>query len=165
MHDIKLDEHQHLTKKIRQDLRLSKIIAVSGPIGAGKTSFLKQLKQNIKQENETLVCKSLAIEKSKVKLSTLITALLYDLSQEETVKIPSNLEQSKKKLKKLMVQLNKPVVLFVDDAHDINKKTFIDLQVFIESLKDEGYVLSAVLAGQSDLLEKISDKSISYTLN
>ncbi len=39
------------------------------------------------------------------------------------------------------------MVLFFDDAHNLDRNTLIDLKVLTETIKNEGGILSVVLAG------------------
>jgi Ni2+-binding GTPase involved in maturation of urease and hydrogenase len=45
-------------------------VALSGIVGSGKTTTLRRIQETLIQEKEILVAKSLAIEKSKINLST-----------------------------------------------------------------------------------------------
>ena len=93
------------------------------------------------------MCESMAIEKKRVKINTLISAIFYDLSTESNIKIPTHPEHSARKLNDLIHKQDKPVVLFFDDAHNLDRNTLIDLKVLTETIKNEGGILSVVLAG------------------
>jgi transposase len=54
----------------------------SGVIGAGKTAALSQLQETLGKEDRAVVATSISVEKSRVAIGTLITALFCDLSSE-----------------------------------------------------------------------------------
>ena len=70
-----------------------------------------------------LVARSLSVDKERVTLQTLMTALFYDLSPEEEPWIPSQGERRERELRDLIRKGRKPVALFVDEAHDLHPKT------------------------------------------
>ena len=56
-----------------------------------------------------------------------------------------------------MRKRKKPVVLFVDDAHDLNRNTLIALKRLIELVEGGGAKLSVVLAGHSRLRNELRE--------
>ena len=49
-------------------------------VGIGKTTYLERIQKQLVNEKKVIVAKSLSVEKSKTNLTTLITALFYDVS-------------------------------------------------------------------------------------
>lgn len=64
-------------------------------------------------------------------LKTLIMALFYDLTVEDEVKVPAQAERRERLLLSLIEQRGRPVALFVDDAHDLNSQTLVQLKRLI----------------------------------
>jgi len=58
------------------------------------------------------------LEKSQISLATLIMALFYDLATEKDFKIPTQPERRERALRDLIKKRQKPIALFIDDAHD-----------------------------------------------
>ena len=52
-----------------------KLVALVGLVGCGKTTTLYRLIETLKDEKEILVSQSLAVDKDRVSLGTLMTAL------------------------------------------------------------------------------------------
>jgi type II secretory pathway predicted ATPase ExeA len=98
-------------------------------------------------EKRVTVSKSLAVDKDRVSLTTLITALFYDLSPDKEPRIPTQSEHRERALRELVRKSKRPVVLFVDEAHDLHHKTLSGLKRLREVVVDGGGVLSIVLAG------------------
>jgi type II secretory pathway predicted ATPase ExeA len=55
-------------------------------------------------------------------------ALLYDLATEKDFKIPTQPERRERALRDLIKKRQKPIALFIDDAHDLHSKTLIGLK-------------------------------------
>jgi type II secretory pathway predicted ATPase ExeA len=145
------EHHQQLIKDIRGAVLQGRLIAVCGVVGSGKTVTLRRLQQLLKEENRVAVARSLSVEKHSIKLSTLITALFYDLAQDKLVQIPKQGERRERELQELVKKGKRPVALFVDEAHDLNGHTLIGLKRLMEVVEDGGGRLSVVLAGHPKL--------------
>jgi len=145
------DSHKQLTKDIKAAILEGSLIALCGVVGCGKTATLRRLQQMLKDENRVTVAKSLSVEKSSIKLATLISALFYDLVQYNAVQIPKQGERRERELQELVKKGKRPVALFVDEAHDLNGHTLIGLKRLMEVVEDGGGRLSVVLAGHPKL--------------
>jgi type II secretory pathway predicted ATPase ExeA len=165
--------HQQLIKDVKGAILEGRLIAVCGVIGSGKTVTLRRLHQQLKEENRVLVAKSLAVEKHSIKLSTLITALFYDLSTEKQLRIPTQGEKRERDLRELVKQNKRPVALFIDEAHDLNGHTLTGLKRLMEVVEDGDGRLSIVLAGHPKLrndlrrptMEEIGYRTDVFTLD
>lgn len=145
------NHHQELMKDIRGAINDGRLIAVCGVIGSGKTALLRRLQQALVDEKKVTVSKSLAIEKQSIKLATLIAALFYDLSPDKQIQIPKQGERRERQLQELVKKGKRPIVLFVDEAHDLNGHTLTGLKRLMELVEDGGGRLSVVLAGHPKL--------------
>jgi type II secretory pathway predicted ATPase ExeA len=145
------DELKQLFKDIKADIYSGKLIALTGIIGCGKTVTIRRLQESLQQEGKVTVSKSLSVDKERVNLPTLISALFYDLSVEKDVKIPGQGEKRERDLRELFKKGKKPVALFVDEAHDLHSRTLTGLKRLIEMVEDSNNTLSVVLAGHPKL--------------
>lgn len=164
-------------KQLLQDLKIAaqsgSLVALTGIIGSGKTTTLRRLFSVLMKENKILVSKSISIEKNRSTMTTLISALFYDLSTDDKeVKIPASGEKRERDLRDLIKRRKKPVVLFVDEAHDLHYRTLKGLKRLIEMVEDSGGILSVLLAGHPKLkndlrrptMEEIGSRSSILTL-
>ena len=118
------------------------------------------------------VARSLSVEKSSIKLATLISALFYDLVQDKAVQISKQGERRERELQELVKKGKRPVALFVDEAHDLNGHTLIGLKHLMEVVEDDGGRLSVILAGHPKLrndlrrptMEEIGYRTVIFTL-
>lgn len=167
------DTHKQLTKDIRAAILEGRLIALCGVVGCGKTVTLRRLQQILREENRVTVAKSLSVEKSSIKLATLISALFYDLVQDKAVQIPKQGERRERELQELVKKGKRPVALFVDEAHDLNGHTLIGLKRLMEVVEDGGGRLSVILAGHPKLrndlrrptMEEIGYRTEIFTLD
>ena len=142
---------KHLSKELKITIAQGRLIAISGIVGSGKTTFLQRLMADLTKSKEIVVSRSLAVESEKVRLLTLITALFYDLSPDKVEKIPSVSEKRERQLLRLIKKARSPVALFVDDAHGLHNTTLVSLKKLIELVRNNGSRLSVILAGHPKL--------------
>lgn len=148
---FKTDHNQQMLRDIRGSILEGRLIAICGVVGCGKTKMIHQLQQQLRDENRVLVSKSIQVEKINVKLGTLITALFIDLSPEKQPQIPSQGERRERALREAVKKCKRPVALFVDEAHDLNRHTLIGLKRLTEVVEDGDGRLSVVLIGHPKL--------------
>jgi len=127
------------------------LIALSGVVGSGKTTTLSRLQDLLAKEKKVIVAKSLSVEKTKTNLGTLITALFYDVSGDKDYRVPKLGEKRERELRDLIQDVKKPVVLLVDEAHDLHHRTLTGLKRLMEVIRDGGGKLSIILAGHPKL--------------
>jgi type II secretory pathway predicted ATPase ExeA len=167
------EQHRQLMRAIRPTLLSGKLAAITGPVGSGKTLFLRRFEAILDQEGRLTVARSLSVDKDRTTLSTLIAALFYDLSSEKNPKIPTHGEERERALRDLVRRGRKPVVLIVDEAHDLHLKTLVGLKRLMEVVADDGGTLAIILAGHPKLrndlrrptMEEIGYRSVHFTLD
>ncbi len=144
-------QQQQLFEELKAAIINGKLVALTGIVGCGKTVTLRRLQATFNQEGKILVSKSLAVEKQKTTLATLISALFYDLSTDKKLKIPHQGERRERQLRELIDKRKKPVALFIDEAHDLYSSTLTGLKRLIEVVEDGGGTLSVLLVGHPKL--------------
>lgn len=165
-------EAKHLEKELKITIAQGRLIAISGIVGSGKTTFLQRLMADLSKSQEILVSRSLAVESEKVNLLTLMTALFYDLSPDKVEKVPSMSERRERHLLELIKKCHCPVALFVDDAHGLYPQTLVRLKRLVELVRNNGERLSVILAGHPKLkndlkrptMEEIGGRTHIFTL-
>lgn len=151
--------HKRLLKEIKTSIRAGRLIAISGMVGSGKTAMLRRLQENLTKDGKIIVCRSLYVEKHKVQLASLITALFCDLSPlTKDVRIPFHGERRERELRDLIKHCRRSVALFVDEAHDLPKETLKGIKRLIEIVQDSSGSgsLAVVLAGHPKLKNDLS---------
>ncbi len=166
-------EHQkELLQEIKGEIQTGGLIAISGMVGCGKTTLLYRLQADLQQAPNVLVSRSLAVDKDRVNLTTLMTALFYDLATEKDFKLPTQTEKRERKLITLIQKHRKLIALFVDEAHDLHYQTLVKLKRLIELVRYNGGSLAVILAGHPKLkndlrrpsLEEIGARASLFTL-
>jgi type II secretory pathway predicted ATPase ExeA len=143
--------HQHVFQALQAAIRDGGIVAVTGVVGSGKTVLLARLQQHLREEGQIEVCESLVFDVQRVTLHTLKLALYYDLATEKDGDITGKPEKSERALMKVMQRCQKPICLFIDDAHDVHGQTLRGLKQLIEKTGRRGSRLTLVLAGHPRL--------------
>ncbi len=145
------DHHKQIFKELNAAIKQGMLVALTGIVGCGKTTTLKAIRNGLIKEKEVLVSQSLTVEKERVKLSTLMLALFYDLSTDKDLKIPSQPEKRERALQALVKKRRMPIALFIDEAHDLHSKTLVGLKRLIEVVQSGDGTFSVVLVGHPKL--------------
>lgn len=145
------EQLREIFNDIKAAIHGGKLLAMVGLVGCGKTTTLHRLVEILKVEKEILVSQSMAVDKHRVNLGTLMTALFYDLVTEKDFKIPTQPEKRERKLIEIIAKRQKSIVLFIDEAHDLHHKTLVGLKRLIELVQNNGGTLSVVLVGHPKL--------------
>jgi len=147
------DHHAQVLRDVRAAILGGRLVALTAVIGSGKTILSRRLRAEL--------------EKAKITVPLLISALFYDLTPDKTVTISSQSERRERDLQELFKRAKKPVALFVDDAHDLHPKTLVALKRLTEVVIEGGGQLSVVLLGHPKLkndlrrpqVEEIGDRT------
>lgn len=167
------EQYQVMLANIQHAIKAGGLIALTGIVGMGKTITLRRLQQAIREGNKIIVSKSLATDKRYVTINTLYTALFADLASKKDGKLPTQAEKRERKLQALIKEINKPIVLFIDEAHDLHPRTLIGLKHLIETVQDAQGTLAIVVVGHPKLandlrnpaLEEIGARARLFELN
>ncbi len=136
---------------VRTAISSGGIIAMTGMVGSGKTTALRRMQQILKEDNKLVFSKSLATDRRQVTVNTLYYALFSDLPTEKGFKIPTQHEKRERILQELIWKVKKPVVLFIDEAHDLHTRTLIGLKHLIETVEEAKGTLAIVVVGHPKL--------------
>jgi type II secretory pathway predicted ATPase ExeA len=148
--------HEHIFEALKTAVQRGQLVVLSGIVGCGKTTLLRRIQDDLRRENAIRVAKSVALAKDRVTIHTLVIALFHDLSTEREVQIPVQAEKRERKLLELIGKRQKPIVLLIDEAHDLTRKTLIELKRLTELVQEIGETLSLVLAGHPKLKNELS---------
>ncbi|ALG92136.1 Type II secretory pathway, component ExeA (predicted ATPase) [Salipiger thiooxidans] len=127
------------------------LIAISGPVGVGKTVMINRLQEQITADKKIIVARSLSVDKPRVVLPALITALFLDISGDPDMKVPTQPERRERLLQEAVRKAKKPIALFIDEAHDLHGNTLNGLKRLREVIGAGGGTLSVVLVGHPRL--------------
>lgn len=143
--------HRQLMTNVRNAIHAGRLVAITGPTGVGKTLTLNRLQSALVAEGKIIVARSLSIEKPRLVLSSLVTALFLDVSDDLEAKVPTQPEKRERLLQEMIRKRKKPVALFCDEAHDLHGSTLTGLKRLMEIVQAGGGLLSVVLVGHPKL--------------
>ena len=134
-------------------MQTGRLVVVAGLVGSGKTHLLTRIEEELARSGKIAVAKSLAVDKRRTSLPSLIEAMFYDLTpgDRSKVKIPKQPERRERELRDLMRKNKHPVVLIVDEAHELHHKTLTGFKRLMEMAAGAGVVLSVLLIGHPKL--------------
>lgn len=141
----------HFREDVMAAIMAGHLIAISGPVGAGKTVMINRLQEQIKADKKIIVARSLSVDKPRVVLPALITALFLDISGDPDMKVPTQPERRERLLQEAVRKAKKPIALFIDEAHDLHGNTLNGLKRLREVIGAGGGTLSVVLVGHPRL--------------
>jgi type II secretory pathway predicted ATPase ExeA len=105
------DSHRPLLEGLKATLQEGELVALAGIVGSGKTTLLWRLQELLKKERQVEVAPSLAVDKQRLSLNTLMLALAYDLAPDKEVKLPTPPEKRERALLELILKRERPIVL------------------------------------------------------
>ncbi|MGP5450454.1 ExeA family protein [Pseudomonas helleri] len=145
------DAFRQTLLNLKAAVRSGGIVALTGIVGSGKTTALRQIHQSLKEDGLVLLAKSLATDKQAVNIATLYTALFADLPTGKDFKPNLGTEKRERALQGLIRKLKKPIVLTIDDAHDLDGRTLIGLKQLVETVQGAGGTITILAAGHPKL--------------
>lgn len=148
---LETDHSDKFIQNVKAAIYQGGIIAITGMVGSGKTTLLRKIQEQLSDERQVIISRSLSTDKKRVTISTLYTALFLDLVKEKNFQAPTQPEKRERKLLEILKKNDKPVVLFIDEAHDLHSQTLISLKRLIELSQDNGKTLAVVIAGHPKL--------------
>jgi len=156
------ERHRQILRDLKAAVHQGKFITMAGIVGSGKTSTLHRLQEQLQAEGSILVARSLAVDKKGVTLATLMVALFADLATEKDAELPTRPEKRERALRELIKRRKKPVVLFIDEAHDLKREIIVELKRLMELVRGGDGILSVVLVGHprlnNDLRKAINEE-------
>lgn len=99
-----------LEEDLVEYMRLGHFVALTGPVGAGKTTLIQKVKGDVQKSKAMVVSESQALEKEKVTIALIVNALFMDFGE----KPDRERESRDRKLFQLIEKSPRPVVLFID---------------------------------------------------
>ena len=152
--------HTQLLRDIRQAIYNGSLVALTGVVGAGKTAMTRRLQEMLTGEGRVIVSRSVAVEKARVTIGTLVTALYCDLTTEKELKIPKVGELRDREVLAMALKRKKPVVLIVEDAHELHHFTLTGLKRLTETFEEGGAKLCVLLIGWPKLRNDLRNPSL-----
>ena len=147
-------EHQRtLIREVCSAVQTGRLVVVAGLVGSGKPHLLTRIEEALARSGKIAVAKALAVDKRRTSLPSLIEAMFYDLTPGDRgqVKIPKQPERRARELRDLMRKTKHPVVLIVDEAHELHHKTLTGFKRLMEMAAGAGVILSVLLIGHPKL--------------
>lgn len=117
-----------LEENLVEPMRLGHFVALTGPVGVGKTTLIHQVQGEVQKSRTMVLSESQALEQAKVTIALLVPALLMDFGEQPD----RDRESRDRKLFQLIEKSPRPVVLCMDEAHRLQAQTLAGLKGLVE---------------------------------
>jgi type II secretory pathway predicted ATPase ExeA len=124
-----------LEETLAEHMRLGHFVALTGPVGAGKTTLIHKVKGGVQKSKAMVISESQTLEQEKVTIALIVQALFMDFGE----KLDRDRESRDRKLFQRIEKSPRPVVLCIDDVHRLPAQTLAGLKGLVE--KQLGVVL------------------------
>ncbi|MCB1615258.1 MAG: AAA family ATPase [Pseudomonadales bacterium] len=144
-------------ENVKAAIKSGGIVALTGIVGTGKTTALRKVEEAITtktkgyEDRDIVVVKVLATDKDSVNTSTIYTALFADLPKRKDFTILTGTEKRERCLQELISKIKKPILLIIDDAHDLKGDTLVKLKRIVETVQAVGGTITILVVGHPKL--------------
>lgn len=148
------DNFLKLSSYLKKNIRKNRIFSVTGIIGTGKTTALMKIAESLNENGDIIVSTNFMLGNDKLNFNTLMSSLISDICEAidfNLSSMPKSLDTKEKKLAKLIQQGKSDIVLFIDDAHELDFDTLHRLKKLIIIAQLCKRSLSIVLLGHPRL--------------
>jgi general secretion pathway protein A len=123
-------------------------VAISGPVGAGKTTVLRALLRRIPREQP--VC---FLSQPEIEVSDLLRGILHGFGIFEKGLDRVEMRQA---IRTMLDTLERPGILIVDEAHLLTEESLEQIRLLSNLEEDNRKLLQIILSGQPELKELLS---------
>ena len=149
-------EHRFLKTMMLDSARFGGFIAVVGGVGSGKSVMRKSVAGQLAGDGIKVVF-PLIIDKSRITPSSLIDAIIMDISDETPRRSLEQKTRQAVKLLKARAENGLRQVLIIEEAHTIDKRAFKALKQIYELETGFEKLIGIILIGQPELLKKLDE--------
>ena len=160
--DIFLSEdHRYIHASMLEAANNGGFLAVVGEVGSGKSVMRQLMEEKLGKDKEHSIITVASIDKSKVTVSSLCDAVVFDLSRQ---KPKGTLERKSRQVAQILKARAKEGVsasMIIEEAHDLTIKSLKALKRFYEITYGFKRTMGIILVGQPELGDML-DESINY---
>jgi type II secretory pathway predicted ATPase ExeA len=158
-HDDIMDTRElaRAEKKIMTAVDKSGWVALTGPVGCGKTTLLKRVEAKLARRRDVVIVKPRTIEKQFLGASHVCDSILQDLGVTELLS-RRTLEHKARLVGRVLEEAfkdNKKVILLIDEAHLLRADALLALKRLFELEIGFKKLLSIILVGQDFLARNL----------
>jgi type II secretory pathway predicted ATPase ExeA len=96
------EQAHRIALALKPAIEAGHLIALTGITGCGKTTTARRIHQDLNKERKILVAANLAVDKERVKLGTLMEAIVADIGTGKEATLPTQAELRERWLRDLI---------------------------------------------------------------
>lgn len=151
-------EHRFLREMMLDAAQYGGFVAIVGGVGSGKSVMRKVAVEQLMQDGVRVVF-PLIIDKSRVSPSSLIDAIIMDISDEAPKRSLEQKTRQAMRLLKARAESGMKQVLIIEESQMIDKRAFKALKQIHELENGFSRLIGIILIGQPELLKKLDEVS------
>ncbi|MCP3942197.1 MAG: AAA family ATPase [Desulfobacteraceae bacterium] len=149
-------EHRFLKEMMLDSAKYCGFVAVVGGVGSGKSVMRKAVAEQLINDGIKVVF-PLIIDKARISPSSLIDAIVMDISDESPRRSLEQKTRQAVRLLKARAENGMRQVLMIEEAHTIDKLAFKALKQIYELEAGFEKLIGIILIGQPELLKKLDE--------
>ena len=149
---------KYILRTLNDAIHYQQWIALTGDIGAGKSTILKTFLQRKAEEPDTVIWRPEFADPEKLTIQNIFTWIVSEHEQ----KPKQNNTSLQRQIKKILLERNhagEQIALIIDEAHHLGKRTMSALKNLWELSDDDkplDRLLSIILVGQPQLKKRLT---------
>ncbi len=149
--------YEKVEREILRGIKEHSMLALVAPSGSGKTTLWEGIEDDLINREDVVLCKPMAADRERLRPTHMVRALLFGLLG-DSAQVAGDIERMSRQLYSALKDAQakrRTVILYIDDAHFMNRTLLRQIKRFYEFKTGRDRMLSIVMIGIEALGEKL----------